>query len=103
MIKYLTTPFLIYMINAHICVYLHLLEGAKGMTKEYRFWKLCKLKSCGKKFGTNREWQDFHEPECRLKYQILIRRERSRILAKVSDIEEENKEIKKRLKELERR
>ena len=40
----------------------------------YKYKKICRLPSCRKNFETNREWQDFCDPEHQKLYHRLLRR-----------------------------
>lgn len=57
--------------------------------KDFRFYKKCKLPSCHKEFGTNREWQDFcpdsgHQQE----YHRLLRRKHEDVIVEIELLKE---------------
>ena len=69
------------------------------MTKKesFEYKGTCKLSSCRKPFETNREWQEFHHPDCQKEWQKLLRRSHEEVIVEVALLKEDVKKIKQEL------
>ncbi len=56
--------------------------------KHFKFHRYCKLPSCGQLFGTNREWQHFHAPQCQLAWQRLLKKKHADLIVEVAQLKE---------------
>lgn len=63
----------------------------------FKYKGKCKLPSCHKPFETNREWQEFHHPDCQKKWQKLLRRSHEDVVVEMALLEEDVKKIKEKL------
>jgi len=70
--------------------------------KEKRIYiKFCKLVSCGKKFETTRDWQEFCSNEHRTKHWTLYRTSEYSIRRELSEVIKNLKDLKARVTKLE--
>ena len=64
----------------------------------FKYWRKCKLLSCGKEFGTNRKWQEFcpgsnHQQE----WQKLLRRKHEEVIVEMATLKERVNRIENKL------
>jgi hypothetical protein len=70
--------------------YNRLLDGSsRPQVRKFKYYKNCKLPTCGKRFGTNREWTDFcpgtnHQQE----YHKLLRRKHEDVIVEIAALKE---------------
>lgn len=62
--------------------------------KTFKYKRKCRLPSCQKRFETNRDWQDFHEPACQKEWQRLLRRSHDEVIVEMMIMKEEVKGLK---------
>jgi len=69
------------------------------MAKEesFKYYRDCKLPSCQKPFGTNRDWKLFHHEDCQKEWQKLLRRSHEEVIVDMALLKEDVKKIKKQL------
>lgn len=67
----------------------------KRTKKPLKFWRYCKLPTCakyskstGKKFGTNRGWQEFCCPEHQQEWHRYLRHKRDELIVELEIIKE---------------
>lgn len=66
----------------------------------FKYTKICKNPACKKTFKTNREWQNFHKPECYTEYWKNKRKANSSIKQEIKALKKEQKELKREMREL---
>lgn len=71
---------------------------AKQDKKHFKYWRRCKLPSCGKEFGTNRSWQDFCPGGvCQQEWQKLLRRKHEEVIVEMATLKEDMAKVKDKL------
>lgn len=65
--------------------------------KTFKYKGTCKLPSCQKPFETNRDWQEFHHPDCQKIWQKLLRQSHSEVIVEIALLKEDVKKIKEQL------
>ena len=73
-------------------------ESIEEQKKRFKYWRKCKLPSCRKEFGTNREWQEFcpgsnHQQE----WQKLLRRKHEDVVVEMATLKERVNRIENHL------
>jgi hypothetical protein len=66
--------------------------------KQLKYSYKCRLLSCSRPFKTNREWQDFHDPDCQRAWQKLMHRSKADMIMDIERCKADIKTIKKKLK-----
>ena len=77
-------------------------KGKKGVLKqEFKFHRTCKLPSCDREFGTNRQWQFFcpkdDEHDCQQDWHRLLRKKHEDVIVEVAILKKRVDVIEKRL------
>lgn len=67
--------------------------------KGYKYQKDCQLSRCGKRFGTNRKWQDFCEDSHRVEYHLKELKDIRSLFRRLEKLEAQQKKDYKRLDE----
>jgi len=67
--------------------------------KDFKYWRSCKLPTCGKEFGTNRKWQEFCPKKpgervgCQQEYHKLLRRKHEDVIVELAVVTERQAQL----------
>jgi len=79
--------------------------GKKGerepLKQKFKFWRTCKLPSCGREFGTNRPWQFFcpkdDEHDCQREWHKLLHKKHEDVIVEVAILKKRIEAVEKKL------
>ena len=76
-------------------------SGKIAPKKKFKFWRTCKLPSCGREFGTNRSWQYFcpkdDDHNCQQEWHRLLRKKHEDMIVEVAILKKRMDAVEKRL------
>jgi len=62
----------------------------------WKYWRTCRLPSCRREFGTNREWQHFcPNSDHQRQWHKLLKRKHEDVVVEVAELREEVKKLRK--------
>lgn len=75
--------------------------------KPFRYQLTCKLPSCKKPFGTNRDWQEFcpktEEKNCQQEWHRLLRKKHGDVIVEVETLKEAVAKLAQEIKDIKER